>query len=370
MKILLVDDDQLVLNGLRRALFSADCSVITANSGKEALEKLAYEECDLIISDMMMPQMDGSQLLEEVSQKYPWIIRASLSGYADPQMTVRGGFYAHQAFMKPCDTSMLKAEIQRISNMLERFPDRLIQNAIGTITSLPVTLDLYQKVKVMLEDEQSSIQDLADVIQNDPAICAKLIQIANNAIFRGKREINSVEGALNRLGTQIVVNIVAMLELYVGDKHKPSKALENLRQHSLIVANLTAKLAPQGESNTGFLIGVLHQIGEFVRTLILPELMKKYLTSGGEKHDFRHLEEHLFNTNSEQLGAYLLHLWAFPSPIIESVLNQNNEQLVLEQPYSFTTALYIAKKIANGETVNVELVDKFELTETLVQLQV
>ncbi|MBF9003604.1 HDOD domain-containing protein [Vibrio nitrifigilis] len=51
----------------------------------------------------------------------------------------------------------------------------------------------------------------------------QIIQIANNAIFRGKSEINSVEGALNRLGTQIVVNIVAMLELMWGININPVK---------------------------------------------------------------------------------------------------------------------------------------------------
>lgn len=368
MRILLVDDDQLVLNGLRRALFSSDNQVITATGGQQALDILSHEECDLIISDMMMPNMNGSELLEIVSKKYPWIIRASLSGHADPMITVKGGFYAHQAFMKPCDTAVLKGEIGRISDMLNQFPDRLIQNAIGTITSLPVAPKVYFRIKEMIQSNTASLSDIASIIEQDPAISAKMIQMANNAIFRGKSEVKSVDAAVSRLGLQIVVNVIAMLELYVCQQDKPSKALDTLWKQSLDVALVMGKLAPEKQRLEAMSIGILHQIGEFVRTMILPDLMKAYLRDKEQDGDKKYLEKHLFHTKSEQLGAYLLHLWGFPLQVIESILNQNDYDKIMQQPYSLMTVLFVAKKVASDEAIPEEMLEKFNLEPQLAAI--
>ncbi|WPC75079.1 response regulator [Vibrio porteresiae] len=365
MKILLVDDDQLVLNGLRRALFCSDIQVLTANGGKQALDILSHEECDLIISDMMMPNMNGSELLEIVSKKYPWIIRASLSGHADPMITVKGGFYAHQAFMKPCDTAVLKDEIGRIGVMLDQFPDRLIQNAIGTITSLPVAPKIYFKVKEMLASNSASLTDIAGVISEDPAISAKMIQMANNAIFRGKSEVKNVEAAVSRLGSQIVLNVIAMLELYVCQQDKPSKALETLWKQSLKVALVMSKLVPEAQRLDAMSIGILHQVGEFVRTMILPDLMKTYLHCSEKDGDKSYLEKYLFHTKSEQLGAYLLHLWGFPLQVIESILDQNDYDKIMAQPYSLVTALFVAKRVVGKEQIPQAMLEQFDLQQPL-----
>ena len=93
MKILLVDDEEMILRGLKRALFANKWSIFLATSGQEALKILESQAIDIIISDILMPKMNGVQLLEKVSEKYPNVIRASLSGYSDGDLTIRGGFF-------------------------------------------------------------------------------------------------------------------------------------------------------------------------------------------------------------------------------------------------------------------------------------
>lgn len=73
IKILFVDDEPRVLDGLRRMLHARrhewDMTFVT--SGEEALKVLASAPYDVIVSDMRMPGMDGSQLLDEVRRRYP-----------------------------------------------------------------------------------------------------------------------------------------------------------------------------------------------------------------------------------------------------------------------------------------------------------
>jgi len=368
MKLLLVDDERMILNGLKRALFGTGWKIFTAEGGEEALQFLRGHQVDLIISDMLMPGMNGAELLEKVSKEHPGIIRASLSGYSDPDITIKGGFFAHQAFMKPCDPSVIIAEVKRIEDILQLFPDRVIQNAIGTITSLPVAPKLFFNVKRQLADPDASMHQVANLISEEPAMCAKIIQISNNAIFRGHKEIKSISEAITRLGGQVVANIIAMLEVYSVSMNEPSKPLEKIQSHSLKVANLASTLVEPDLKDTTFLVGILHRIGEYVRMKIAPDLMSAFLNPRTKGNDKSHLEHYLFKTKSEQLGGYLLHFWGFPLPIIEGVLTHDDPEILMESDFSPACAVYIANSILSGKTVNEEFAAHFDLESTIAVL--
>ena len=81
--LLVVDDEENVLNSLRRLLRSEGYHVLTAGSGNEALELLAGNEVGVVLSDERMPGMSGTELLRRVRTMYPTVMRIVLSGYAD-----------------------------------------------------------------------------------------------------------------------------------------------------------------------------------------------------------------------------------------------------------------------------------------------
>jgi response regulator RpfG family c-di-GMP phosphodiesterase len=97
--LLCVDDEPNIVSALRRLFRTAGYRMLTAHSGAQALEVLASEPVDLVISDMRMPGMDGAHLLEEVRARWPRIMRLLLTGYADVQSTVaainRGEVYRY-----------------------------------------------------------------------------------------------------------------------------------------------------------------------------------------------------------------------------------------------------------------------------------
>ncbi len=65
-KVLVVDDSIIILRIYRHILEKQGYQVITANNGREALEKLQAEVVDLVVTDLMMPEMDGMSLLETI----------------------------------------------------------------------------------------------------------------------------------------------------------------------------------------------------------------------------------------------------------------------------------------------------------------
>lgn len=86
--VLCVDDEPNILSSLRRQLRSLGCRILAAGSGAEALELLRHESIDVIVSDMRMPQMDGTELLEQVYRGWPRAVRILLTGHADIKATV------------------------------------------------------------------------------------------------------------------------------------------------------------------------------------------------------------------------------------------------------------------------------------------
>ena len=83
VKILCVDDEPNVLSALRRMFTLEGCTISVADSGAAALQALADERFDVIISDMQMPEMNGAQLLQQVRQQWPHTMRILLTGTAD-----------------------------------------------------------------------------------------------------------------------------------------------------------------------------------------------------------------------------------------------------------------------------------------------
>jgi response regulator RpfG family c-di-GMP phosphodiesterase len=87
--ILLVDDEESILNSLRRLLRGQPYDVLLATSGAQALDIMAKQPVDLVMSDARMPNMDGATLLAHIHQRHPATLRILLTGYADLTMIVK-----------------------------------------------------------------------------------------------------------------------------------------------------------------------------------------------------------------------------------------------------------------------------------------
>jgi EAL domain-containing protein (putative c-di-GMP-specific phosphodiesterase class I) len=112
--ILLVDDEPNILNSLKRLLRRDGYRVLTAGSGAEALELLAANSVQVIVSDHRMPEMSGVDLLSRARDLYPHTRRIILSGYSDigtlTEAINRGAVW--KFISKPWEDEALKLEIK------------------------------------------------------------------------------------------------------------------------------------------------------------------------------------------------------------------------------------------------------------------
>jgi len=81
--VLIVDDEIRILAALQRSLRREGWEILTAEGPDEALRILAEREVDLVLSDHKMPGMSGSELLREVSTRWPRVTRVLITGWAE-----------------------------------------------------------------------------------------------------------------------------------------------------------------------------------------------------------------------------------------------------------------------------------------------
>ncbi len=115
--ILLVDDEEMVVNSIKSFFaIESDYKLVTYTSPQKALEDIErnHRSIDLVISDYLMPEMDGITFLAKVKEKLPMVPRILLTGYADKENAIKAinnvGLY--QYIEKPWDNEDLKLIIR------------------------------------------------------------------------------------------------------------------------------------------------------------------------------------------------------------------------------------------------------------------
>lgn len=127
--VLCVDDEPNILSALRRLFRGAGYRILLAGDAEEALETLAEEPVDLVLSDMRMPGANGAQLLEQVHLRWPQVLRLLLTGQSDMASTIaainRGAIYRYIAKPWNDDDLLLTVRQALDRRALELEKDRL-----------------------------------------------------------------------------------------------------------------------------------------------------------------------------------------------------------------------------------------------------
>ena len=112
--ILFVDDEKLIRNSFARELRAEGFTVTAVASGSEAIDEVERTRYDLVVTDLMMPGVDGFGVLKAVKRQAPQTCVIILTGYGDLQSSndaLRLG--ADDFILKPCEVNDLISRIRR-----------------------------------------------------------------------------------------------------------------------------------------------------------------------------------------------------------------------------------------------------------------
>lgn len=244
-RILFVDDDPNLLQGLQRMLrgMRHEWDMEFVGSGLEALERLSQAEFDVIVSDVRMPRMDGIQLLTQIRERFPRVIRLLLSGQADNEKILHSVGPAHQFLAKPCDPENLKTCIARCCGLQETLSNEKMRNLVSQIDHLPSLPSLYTQLVEELESPEPSIQKISAIIEQDVGMTARVLNLVNSAFFSLTRRVTSAAQASAYLGMNTLKDLVLVMKIFEQFKGDRVTGItsEGLWHHSLETGMLAKK---------------------------------------------------------------------------------------------------------------------------------
>ncbi|MFH1810619.1 MAG: response regulator [Pseudomonadota bacterium] len=353
-RVLFIDDEPAVLQGLKQRLrrYRQLWDMHFVEGGEQALAALAEQPFDVVVSDMRMPGMDGATLLRKVQELYPQVVRIVLSGHAEQESAIRAVAVTHQFLNKPCDAGVLENVIDRAASLHARVQNPALLSTIGTIQRLPAIPRVYVALTRALEDERSTLNDVAGILQEDLALCTKLLQIVNSAYFRLSRRIAKVEEAVAYLGLHTIQKLALAAEVFgqVTDLGAEDQQLRaRLQDRSLLVAAIAQQLLTDpGQQDDAFVAGLLHDVGWLILVAQLPDklaaLRADLATHGGPLHE---IEVQRLGVTHAELGGYLLGIWGLPYSVVEVAFAHHAPWEVRQMGMDILAAVYIAESLAS-----------------------
>jgi len=355
--VLFVDDDPDVLEGLRHRLRKQrrKWNMRFVQSGREALDVLAREPIDVLVSDMRMPQMDGATLLQRVRASYPNVARIILSGHAEVETALRAIPVTHQFLTKPCEPGVIEDVVERACSLQSLVNEETVQKVVGRIERLPSLPRIYSQLMAAMSDGTASTDDIAPILKQDIAMCSKTLQMVNSAFFRLSRRITTIEQAVTYLGFNTIQHIALAVEVFRNSRAvpvDPRLALGALQSHAMKVANLASSLfVERQEKEDAFVAGLLHDVGKLVLAVELQGHMDAVLAEVDNRDCPLHeAEQHLCGTTHAEVGGYLLGLWGLPYAIVEAVANHHAPTRVDVIEFGILSATHVANGLVNELT--------------------
>lgn len=353
-RLLFVDDEKMVLDGLRRALHGMrqKWEMNFVDSAAAALQALEQGPYDAIITDMRMPGTDGAQLLEQVKQSHPDMVRVVLSGQSSREAVFRSISPAHQFLSKPCDPQELVTRLGQAFAMRDLLSNQSLKTLVSSMQSIPSLPMLYEELTDVLRQESSSLAQIERIISKDVGMAAKILQLANSAFIGARGQVSSVRQAVNLIGIESVRTLVLSIHVFSRCKanSEESAYLLSLWEHSVTVAALAQRIAtaegcPKAVVEESFAAGLLHDIG---KVIFLSEMLDKYRpVLESDPASTVALELELLGCTHAQLGAYLVSIWGLPLPLVHAVAYHHSPAETADIQFSSLAAVHFADAIAS-----------------------
>ncbi|HUS35634.1 MAG TPA: response regulator [Verrucomicrobiae bacterium] len=352
-RILFVDDEPLVLSGLQRMLrpLHQQWDMAFVESGSIALEQMARNPYDVIVSDMRMPVMNGAQLFDELSRRYPKTVRIILSGHADKNLIIQCVSTAHQFLAKPCEPDALKAAIARAHSFENSIKSAVLKELIAKMRTLPSVPSLFHEIAQKVRDEDCSMEEVGAIIARDAGMSAKLLKLVNSAFFGLCRPISSPVEAVTYLGIDTIKALVLAANAFGSYEDKPNNPLnvESVWNHSLQIGNWCRNIAQhenssRSETDECFIAGLLHDVGKLALSVNAPVLYVQAVDlARAEGMPIHVAEEQVFGANHADVGGCLLSLWGLPPRVVDAIASHHDPRSCVTEAFSPLAAVHAAE---------------------------
>ncbi len=197
---------------------------------------------------------------------------------------------------------------------------------VDKVTQLKALPDVVSEVLEATTQEDLNIHDLAGKVRCDQGLSAKLLQLANSALYGSRMKIDSIDRAVVKLGVarvrQLVVGI-GVVDQWSGWGHEGRLQQEAFWKHSIATALVAQHLADSagGEQREGaYTAGLLHDVGQVILQEALKDRYAEVLDEARNRRVPLHLvEQEKLGTTHAQLMRRVAAMWCLPDHLVEAI---------------------------------------------------
>jgi HD-like signal output (HDOD) protein/ActR/RegA family two-component response regulator len=378
-RILFVDDDQNLLDGIRRMMrcYRDGWEMEFVASGEAALVACGERKYDVVISDLRMPGMDGAQLMSEIRERHPEIARLILSGYAGATITAKAMQVAHRVLAKPCEPLQLIEAIEQVCAWQEVLREEALLRVIGSMGELPALSNTYMELSSAVQHPKVAAATITKIIEQDAGMAAKILHVVNCGFFGRGQRASSVAQAVGTLGADVIHMVALQTEasrIFRPNAKVASSFWEGLERHSRHTAIIAGTLPVAREiRELTMMAALLHDAGALALASAMSEEFALVLEEM-ERRDCsqEEAEEIVLGISHAEVGAYLLGQWGIHGMAAEAIAQHHQPNRMRHEGLDGSLAVYLSDLIAldlerpgeGGDKDGLRAVDRMEL-ETL-----
>ncbi|OQX57384.1 HD family phosphohydrolase [candidate division KSB1 bacterium] len=196
---------------------------------------------------------------------------------------------------------------------------------LDNVSDLPTLPTVYTKVSKLVENPNSTVAQVAKVIEADQAITAKVLRLVNSSFFGFSRKISTVNQAIILLGFNTIRNTVLSVSMFNSFRLNKNGML-NLSEfwrHSIgcgLISGLLEVRLNADLREEAFAAGILHDIGKLVLDRYFPnEFIAALKHAQTEQCQLREAEKVVIGVSHDEVGEYLAERWRLPHKLVEAI---------------------------------------------------
>jgi HD-like signal output (HDOD) protein len=242
----------------------------------------------------------------------------------------------------------------------KQFLQKLNEAIDSNRITLPTLPEVALRVRDAVESERSSANQIAEMIASDAALSARLLQVANSPLYRGRVVIDNLQMAVARLGVRLVRSLVVSLimqQIFQATNDLLDAKFRQIWEESVQIAAISRVLAANTDhldKEQAMLAGLIHNIGA-LPILAMAENHEELLEDAAEL-------DRVIDALSPLIGQRILKMWDFPESLIRVAANFLNLAYDSEGDIDYTEIVLVARLEAQMNANN-----EFD-TSTLLQI--
>ena len=357
-RILFVDDEPKFLQVMQHLLqrFENRWHMEFLDGTEKALISLAQRPFDAVVTDLTMPDPDGLQLLQAVSQQFPQCVRIVLSGNLDEEQTQRLADLPHHCVLKPCKPNELGEMIDRACVLQDLLTDPQLKGLITQIRSLPSLPSLYNELLGELRKDEPSLDRVGEIVARDLGMSSKMLHLINSAFFGLPREVTTPGEAVMFLGVETIKALALSLQVFSQFKTVSVLSAEVLWNHSWTTGVMAKRIAtdcgaPKMVVDQSFIAGLMHDVGKLVlESSVHPQFQRALALASEKEVPLWQAECEIFGASHAEVGAYLLGRWALPRAVVEALAFHHRPNDCVSSRFTPLTAVHIADALQREQS--------------------